>query len=224
MILLLLLQVYYHAMNSQTLIGDLRHFFTFSRCLALLVLLCSALVAQAQQYRWVDEKGRVQYTDTPPPPSAKGVEKKQLRSGQASVGQEPFALQTARRSFPVRLFSMPECGPACDDARKLLLQRGVPFNETSITKVEQMEELKRLTGSSVVPVMLVGSKVEKGYEAEGYHRALDSAGYPKTSALAPAAAAPAPPKPAATGAAATPATPPAPAPAPEPEPAKAATR
>ena len=38
----------------------------------VLLLLLAAAQAHAQQYRWVDEKGRVQYTDTPPPATAHG--------------------------------------------------------------------------------------------------------------------------------------------------------
>ena len=209
-------------MNLHPLTGVCRNYFTFGPTLTMAILLCAASIAHAQQYRWLDEKGRVQYTDTPPPPHAKGVEKKILRSGQAPEGQEPFALQTARKNSPVRLFSMPECGSSCEDARKLLLQRGIPFNETVVTKVEQIEELKRLSGSSVVPVMLVGSRVEKGFEAESFHRTLDDAGYPRASALRPVVPS-APPSKATTttGTAATPSTPPAPAAS---GPSKAATK
>ncbi len=166
-----------------------------SRTLIACLLLPAAFAAHAQQYRWVDEKGRVQYTDTPPPPHAKGVEKKILRAGPAPDGQEPFALQTARKNSPVKLYSAPDCGPGCDDARKLLLLRGIPFTETSVTQVAQIEELKKVSGGGVVPVMLVGSSVQKGFEAESYHRALDAAGYPRTSGARPVVPTAPPPKP-----------------------------
>ena len=40
------------------------------------VLAAGAACVQAQQiYRWTDDKGRVHLTDTPPPASAKGVQK-----------------------------------------------------------------------------------------------------------------------------------------------------
>jgi len=43
----------------------------------LAVLLCAAAsAALAQQlYRWTDEKGRVHITDTPPPASARNVQR-----------------------------------------------------------------------------------------------------------------------------------------------------
>ena len=164
-----------------------------SRIPVACLLLFWACAALAQQYRWIDEKGRVQYTDTPPPPTAKGVQKKALRSEPAPSGQEAFAFQVARKNSPVKLYTSPDCGPSCEDARKLLVQRGIPFSETSVTKIEQIEEVKRLTGSSMVPVMVVGSAVQKGFETEIYHRALDTAGYPRSNPpLAPS------PKPAAS--------------------------
>ena len=43
--------------------------------MAIAALLAAATVA-AQVYRWVDKDGKVQYTDTPPPPDLKGTAKK----------------------------------------------------------------------------------------------------------------------------------------------------
>ena len=44
---------------------------------AIAVFLCAVtFAASAQLYRWTDEKGRVHITDTPPPPTAKEVQKK----------------------------------------------------------------------------------------------------------------------------------------------------
>ena len=47
------------------------------RALPALLIFCCAL-ATAQQYRWIDDKGRVQYSDTPPPASAKDVQRKRF--------------------------------------------------------------------------------------------------------------------------------------------------
>ena len=58
--------------------------------------------AWAQQYRWVDEKGRVHYTDTPPPPSAKSTQKKNLKGN--AVGQQPnYALLDSSRLIVVSI-------------------------------------------------------------------------------------------------------------------------
>lgn len=163
----------------------------FAVCLA-----ACAVSAQAQQYRWLDEKGRVQYTDTPPPPGAKDVRKKNLSAGAAAAPAEPYAVQVARKNYPVTLYSSPDCGDWCDKARALLNQRGIPFTEVSAATAEQVDELRKITGANTVPTMLVGKSVHKGFAADDYHRALDVAGYPAAGLLPPRnQAAPPPPKP-----------------------------
>ncbi len=47
---------------------------------AAAVLLATATVA-AQVYKWVDKDGKVQYSDTPPPPSASKADAKKLNTG-----------------------------------------------------------------------------------------------------------------------------------------------
>ncbi len=170
-----------------------------SRALASSLLLTAALVAHAQQYRWTDEKGRIQYTDTPPPASAKGVQRKNLDSKAADAGAEPYALQVARKKSPVTLYTSPDCTIGCGEARSLLNQRGIPFNEVSIGTTAQVEDLKRISGATIVPVMTVGSAMQKGFDEAGYHLALDIAEYPKQGVLSPrhqAAPAPVAPNPA----------------------------
>jgi len=73
---------------------------------AILSIACSDAAGQA--YRWVDDQGRVHYTQTPPPPSAKGVQRKNFRSGGAAEQSDlPYATQVAAKNFPVRLYTQP---------------------------------------------------------------------------------------------------------------------
>jgi len=136
-----------------------------------------ASAAFAQQYRWVDEKGRVHYTDTPPPPSAKNVQKKNLK-GNAVGAQQNTQLAKATKESPVTLYSHPDCKAPCDTARELLGKRGVPFKDVSVVDQASFDELKKLTGDSQVPVLVVGKRVEAAPSEAAYHRALDEAGYP----------------------------------------------
>ena len=178
-----------------------------ARCLLAVFLVLSIAQAQAQQYRWIDEKGRVQYTDSPPPASAKGVQKKNFNTGKPPAPAEPYALQVARRTSPVKLYSASDCA-ACDRARDYLNQRGIPFEEVSVVSEAQHLDLKAVSGGSSVPVMQVAGQIQHGFEESAYARTLDAAGYPKKGQLparnqvAPAAPAPAP----ATGAPASPVT------------------
>lgn len=151
-------------------------------------LILATTSAVAQMYRWTDPSGRVHFTDTPPPAAAKNVQRRGpgAAPGEASgTPGEPYALQMARKSNPVKLYSTPGCGAACDEARKLLNARGVPFTEVSVSSEAQITELKNLIGTPSVPALVVGSNIQKGFESGSYHAVLDSAGYPRTGILQP---------------------------------------
>jgi glutaredoxin len=147
------------------------------------ILCFAAFSASAQLYRWTDPSGKVHFSDTPPPADARNVQKKAAAvPGNAGTPVEPFALRQARENFPVTLYSTPGCEP-CDEARKLLDSRGVPFEEVIVTESANLAELKKAVGSNSVPALMVGSSAQNGFEAGAYHQALDAAGYPKTGVL-----------------------------------------
>jgi glutaredoxin len=139
-----------------------------------------ACAAFAQQYRWVDDQGRVHYTDTPPPPSAKGIEKKNLK-GNAVGEQQNTQLAKALKAAPVTLYSHPDCKAPCDTAREILGKRGIPFREVSVVDQARYEELKKLTGEGQVPVLVIGKRVESSPSESAYNQALDEAGYPRAA-------------------------------------------
>jgi len=145
---------------------------------AFLGLLAFTLVVNAQQYRWVDEQGRVHYSDTPPPPSAKGAQKKNLK-GNAVGAQESYELTKAMQESPVTLYTHPDCKDACQMARNVLNRRGVPFKEVQTFDPQGLEKLKAVSGGITVPVMVVGALVEKSVSEAAFNNALDVAGYPR---------------------------------------------
>jgi glutaredoxin len=153
------------------------------RFLAPLLLL--PVLAQAQMYRWVDDGGKVHYSDQAPASGAKNVQKQSMSAGQGSSASLPYALQQAVRDFPVTLYTSEVCKETCVRARELLNQRGVPYSEVTVTDEADLAQLKKLSGDSVVPVMTVGREVYKGFESGAYKAALDSAGYPTSSLLPP---------------------------------------
>ena len=153
------------------------------RFLAPLLLL--PVLAQAQMYRWVDDSGKVHYSDQVPASGAKNVQKQSLSVGQSSSAGLPYALQQAVKNFPVALYTSEACKDTCAQARELLNQRGVPYSETTVTDEVDIAQLKKLSGGSVVPVMTVGRELYKGFESGIYKAALDTAGYPASSLLPP---------------------------------------
>jgi glutaredoxin len=167
------------------------------RAIVFSAIAFGALTAFAQQmYRWTDEKGRVHITDTPPPPSAKGVQRSKAGVSAPAAGgeQTPYQLSLAMKEYPVSLYTSPMCKDPCQRAREHLNKRGVPFKEVQVWDVVSNEELKRVSGASQVPVLVVGASVHTGYGPEAFDELLDSARYPKAGLLQPRAQA-APPLP-----------------------------
>jgi glutaredoxin len=172
----------------------------------------SGAALAAQLYRWVDEKGNVEWRDTPPPSSApaKKIEQRKIGGGAVPAAELPYSVQQAAKNFPVTLW-ITDCGDACNKARAHLERRGVPHTERDPRS--DFENFKKLTGSAEVPVVFVGSTRLKGYLEAEWDAALDRAGYPRTALVKPQPNRPAADKGAAPdkGAAASPEPPVAPA-------------
>lgn len=151
-------------------------------------MLCFVSLAAAQQlYRWTDERGRVHITDTPPPPSAKSVQRKNYGSRPSDSGQTSYELAQAMKDFPVTLYTATSCQEPCADARAMLNRRGVPFKEVQVSDGASADELKRVSGGEQVPVLVVGRSVHTGFLQSAYDALLDSARYPKAGSVPPRA-------------------------------------
>jgi glutaredoxin len=157
---------------------------------ALAFALAAAPLGAAQLYRWVDDKGRVEWRDTPPPPEAKNVEQRNVGANTIQTSTVPYGMQQAIKNFPVTLWAF-DCGEPCTVARNHLVRRGVPYTERNAQR--ESEALKKLTGQIDVPVLLVGTRALKGYLDTDWDAALDAAGYPRTAppGMKPQAQAPA---------------------------------
>jgi hypothetical protein len=154
--------------------------------ITFLFLIAYACTAQAQMYRWVDEKGGVHYTDTPPPPSAKKIEEKRFTENVVQGDKLPYSVQQAAKNFPVILYTG-DCGDACKSGKEYLQKRGVPFTERLPGKnPSDLEQFKKVSQENFIPLLLVGKSVSlKGFNESEWASALDQAGYPKTNPLPP---------------------------------------
>lgn len=146
--------------------------------LLLAFLLLPALV-QAQLYRWIDDSGKVHYSDQAPVSGAKNVQKKSAAHGQIAPSPLPYALQQAAKNYPVTLYTSATCKP-CAEARELLNKRGIPYKDVDVSDADTLE---KLTGATGVPVLTVGRDTYTGFESGAYQTALDIAGYPSISLL-----------------------------------------
>jgi hypothetical protein len=138
----------------------------------------AGVLLAAQLYRWVDEKGNVEYRDTPPPKSAKKVEERKIVTSTIETSAPSYALQQAIKNFPVTLWAY-DCGEPCADARAHLAKRGVPYTEKD--PKPDLKAFEKLTGGDGVPVLFVGPTKVTGYQQGTWDNALDAAGYPRNA-------------------------------------------
>lgn len=145
---------------------------------------CAAAFGAQAQYKYIGPDGRTVYSDQPPPPSAKVLDKKAGGAPQTAGGAEiPFTLQTAMKNFPVTLYTAPNCGAPCSDGRALLNQRGVPFTEKTVSTQEDAAAFRKAVNSEQLPVLMVGGGKQNQFEREAWTAALNAAGYPANNQL-----------------------------------------
>lgn len=150
----------------------------------LLAMLLVSAASHAQMYKWVGPDGKVTYSDSPPPKTATRVEQKNLSGGGVNTANLPFELAEAVKNHPVTLYTSQKCVP-CEDGRKFLNSRGIPFTEKTISSNEEVTRFRELAGSkdAQLPLLTVGRNKETGFEAGAWGVVLNAAGYPGSSKL-----------------------------------------
>ena len=151
------------------------------RLATVAMLLGGAAVGALAQYKIVGPDGKVTYTDKPP--TAADI-KMPANGGNAAPGTGglPYETRQAMAKFPVTLYSTKSC-PVCDDARRALRQRGVPFNEYSVITEDDFAAYKSRFNNGNFPTIIVGSKSLSGYSPTDLGGYLDAAGYPAQARL-----------------------------------------
>ncbi len=152
---------------------------------ALLLLLLTASAAHAQMYKWKDEKGVTHFTETPPPATAKKSEVKNFNTAGAGGAALPAELAEVVRARPVVLYTTANCGAACNMARTLLNNRGVPYREKTVSTNDDFEAMKKAGSEGQVPLLLVGRARQLGFEQTAWDSMLTEAGYPTVKMLPP---------------------------------------
>lgn len=148
--------------------------------------LLSTLVAPAlAQYKWVSAGGTVTYSDLPPPA---GITAQTLsRTGLIKRDEAalPTGLASAAGKYPVVLYTTRDCAP-CQQARALLVKRGVPFTEKTVQTQADADAFKRIGFEQpAFPAMSVGRERTTGLQTDDWERLIDAAGYPKSASLPP---------------------------------------
>lgn len=144
------------------------------------LLIMYTTLASAQLYKWVGPDGKVNYTDTPP--ATGHVETKSRTASGGSGADFPYELSETVKNHPVTLYTTTNCTP-CDEGRKLLTSRGIPFTEKTVNNNDDIAQFKKISSDGQLPFLIVGRSKERGFETSVWHAALTAAGYPETSKL-----------------------------------------
>ena len=149
---------------------------------ALLAAANAASNAQ-QVYRIVGPDGKITFSDKPPAETnAKVSAAAGSPRGSVSTASLPFELRQVVQRYPVTLYTGDNCSP-CQSARSMLITRGVPFTEKSVTTPEDSQALQRLSGENSLPFATIGGQQLKGFSDAEWTPFLNAAGYPASSVL-----------------------------------------
>lgn len=151
---------------------------------AALCVLVGASALQAQTvYRVVGPDGKVTFSDRAPTEGAAApVQSSSAPAGASGATTLPYALRQVASRFPVTLYTGKDCMP-CASARNLLVNRGIPFTERTVTSNEDIAALERLSGSTNLPFGTIGGQQLSGFSDTEWTQYLDAAGYAKQSQL-----------------------------------------
>lgn len=172
------------ARPSETGMTQYRHRTLPRHALAAAALLWAAGAANAQ-YKVVAPDGSVTYTDRPPVASnvrVQPVARPGTPGAAASTIGLPAELRGAAQRNPVTLYTATNCEP-CDNGRRLLQTRGIPYAEKRVSTEEDAIELERLMGARTLPVVMIGATPLRGFAESDWSEYLTAAGYPKENRL-----------------------------------------
>lgn len=149
---------------------------------ALLAWSAAAVHAQGV-YRIVGPDGRVTFTDRPPQAGGAAMPAGGAASGAAEGNAAlPYTLRQTAARYPVVLYTSADCAP-CVNGRNLLVNRGIPFTERTVSSRDDIDALTRLAGDTGLPLLTLGRQQLKGFSDTEWTQYLDAAGYPRQSQL-----------------------------------------
>ena len=147
---------------------------------SLTLYLCGT--STAEMYRWVDDNGETQITDSPPPSMKSSQEVKIYKDRPEDVLQdEPEVAVKKQESKPsvetkknseVILYGTSWC-PYCRKARDFFRSRGIDFIDYDIEKDKEAAiRKKELDPRGGVPFAIINGRSIHGYSESAYEKAL----------------------------------------------------
>lgn len=158
----------------------------------LLIASFLASSAHAQLYKSIGADGKITYSDLPPPATARSAAHSRIASPDIpniptaatsfTRAAFPYEIAESVKNFPVTLYSAVNCTP-CNEARRFLNQRGIPFTEKTVSTNDDIAQLRQISGDAQLPFLLIGRAKQRGFDAENWQTALTAAGYPESNRL-----------------------------------------
>ena len=98
----------------------------------------------------------------------------------STQASQPAAKAARAGSLPlVRLFTHPQCGQPCEDAKAYLAGRAVPFQEVSAGSPAGLAEVRKYSEAGTVPLLVIGTTALDSFDESRYEAAINTAGYPR---------------------------------------------
>ena len=128
-------------------------------------MLALPLGATAEIYRWVDDQGRVHFSDSDMAPEAEQVQVRVQTVETVRVTSLPERSSAlAPKAASVVMYSTPWCG-VCKRARRYFEDQGIAFTDKDIeARQDWRAEFEELGGKGV-PLILVGERSMSGFSA-----------------------------------------------------------
>jgi len=134
--------------------------------IACALLLCSATV-NSEIYKYVDELGKVHFTDSPP--DGINTEEVELKiNTYHSVEIKPLVERLGKKDKVV-MYSATWCG-MCNQAKHYFRKNNIPYVSYDVEKSRIGKMDFKLLGGKSVPIIIVGKKRMNGFTASRFDR------------------------------------------------------
>ena len=160
------------------------------------VLILAGAAFSVEIYKWVDDKGVVHFSDTPPPNSSEAMEEEDASPSDPNPQENPSAAaQSPNAAVAPDFFDIlkqsPQASAApeaptveiyvtswcvyCSKAKQFFRSKGIEFAVYDIEKDENAaRRMMALTSKRAVPFVVINGHGIQGYSEEAYQAALQN--------------------------------------------------
>ncbi len=143
------------------------------------LLCCQANAFSSEIFKWVDEKGKVHFTDSPP--ANQKTEQVELKINTYTAVEITPLVQRLGKKDKVVLYSAEWCG-YCKKAKQHFTKNNISYVAYDVEKNRLgKREFKLLRGKSV-PIIIIGNKRMNGFSPAKFDRLYEN--YLKEQAVA----------------------------------------